>query len=85
MCLSAVSNSSLQSDQASSGNDAINIHYYPGIYGLVLYCNEQDLYNLDSKMCFVAEIGILNYWMFAMITIACIFIVFVGVSIYILW
>ena len=30
MCLSAVSNSSLQSDQASSGNDAINIHYYPG-------------------------------------------------------
>ena len=34
---------------------------------------------------FFAEIGILNYWMFAMITIACIFIVFVGVSIYILW
>ena len=32
MCLSSVSNSSLQSDQASSGsgNTDINIHYYPG-------------------------------------------------------
>ena len=27
----------------------------------------------------------MNYWMFAMISIGCIFIVFVGVSIYILW
>ena len=38
-----------------------------------------------NKTVYIAEIGILNYWMFAMITIACIFIVFVGVSIYILW
>ena len=27
----------------------------------------------------------MNYWMFALIGIGCIFIVFVGVSIYILW
>ena len=27
----------------------------------------------------------MNYWMFAMVSIGCIFIVFVGVSIYILW
>merc|ERR1712013_744736 len=30
------------------------------------------------------NVGILNYWMFAMISIGCIFIVFVGISIYIL-
>merc|ERR1719410_2766020 len=38
----------------------------------------------DINIHYYPEIGILNYWMFAMITIACIFIVFVGVSIYIL-
>ena len=41
--------------------------------------------SVANKTVYIAEIGILNYWMFAMITIACIFIVFVGVSIYILW
>ena len=43
------------------------------------------MYLLEELLQLFTEVGILNYWMFAMITIACIFIVFVGVSIYILW
>eukprot|EP00090_Calanus_glacialis_P045441 TRINITY_DN8432_c0_g1_i1.p1 TRINITY_DN8432_c0_g1~~TRINITY_DN8432_c0_g1_i1.p1 ORF type:complete len:1537 (-),score=130.83 TRINITY_DN8432_c0_g1_i1:368-4978(-) len=38
----------------------------------------------DIKIHYYPDVGILNYWMFAMISIGCIFIVFVGISIYIL-
>ena len=51
----------------------------------LLLCHCAALISAANKTVYIAEIGILNYWMFAMITIACIFIVFVGVSIYILW
>ena len=51
----------------------------------LLLCHCAAPISAANKTVYIAEIGILNYWMFAMITIACIFIVFVGVSIYILW
>jgi len=38
----------------------------------------------DIKIHYYPDVGILNYWMFAMISIGCIFIAFVGISIYIL-
>ena len=77
-CLATITNSSLQADQAGTTDTDINIHYYPGNVWCYFQFSPND--NIG-----IAEIGILNYWMFAMITIACIFIVFVGVSIYILW
>ena len=77
VCSPASNSSSQQADQAAKPVNDINIHYYPG--------NFPAQHISSSAVSVFAEIGILNYWMFAMITIACIFIVFVGVSIYILW
>ena len=87
VCSPASSNSTLhQADQAAKPVNDINIHYYPGEAGGRGCLSQKSIkVTKSTHLVTFSEIGILNYWMFAMITIACIFIVFVGVSIYILW
>ena len=47
--------------------------------------NFSNIFLLFHLILLYSDGKIMNYWMFAMISIGCIFIVFVGVSIYILW
>ena len=77
MCVSATHNASLQGGDHKSQSGDIKIHYYPGKF-------HHHVKNLSDNISSL-DVGILNYWMFAMISIGCIFIAFVGISIYILW
>ena len=69
-------------------NTTVPFKYFPGkirknITDNAFRTNER-LYN--KKLCiFVPDDSDLNYWMLAMIGIGCIFIVFVGFSIYLMW
>ena len=82
MCVSATFNASLHGGEQKSQGGDIKIHYYPG--KLNHFLRVKIILGFFFMSSFL-DVGILNYWMFAMISIGCIFIVFVGISIYILW